>query len=383
MASESGSNKSGKNTRKKKPAAPEKKGQKGARKRSPSTAETSAESKKDSGQNSYTPVPRGGRKKQSAAQGQKKPKTAEKKTVPKAGRRPAAKADHYTESVHNTGRQGNENDPDEYLKKLRKDQGYMPIGDHLEALRWHLIRSIISVAVFSIVAFILYDFIYAVIIGPLLPVIENAESEHNLTVKVITTRLPELFIFQFKVTVYAGLILAIPFILFELWRFILPALDKTVRRVSNAVLAVSVILFWAGAGFARYLIWPIVVTYLITEWLPPDLSGQSGQVLRPEVHLTLSDYLSFFFAFHFAFGVAFQLPVVSFLLALTGILTTGFFLSTWRIAIVVIAFTSAILTPPDIVSMGAMMAPLTVLYIISGFIVFLVDRMRERKRLSE
>ena len=250
----------------------------------------------------------------------------------------------------------------------------MPVGDHLEELRWRLLRSIIYIFAFSIVVVIFYSFVWDFVMGPLAPIINEAPS-YNITGKVITTQLGDYFALKLKIMFLVGLILALPVILFEIWGFIIPALDKAFRKMGNGLLIGAILLFWGGVLTARYFIWPLVAKFLIYDWLPPPISlGASEQIIRPEVHLTINDYLSFFFGFHFGFGIAFELPIISMVLAAMGILRSRIYLQSWRVALVAIAVISAMLTPPDIFSMIAMMLPLTVLYCLSALLVFIVEK---------
>ncbi|GEM_PF-600710 len=262
----------------------------------------------------------------------------------------------------------------------KRKSGYMPIEDHLEELRWRIIRIALWVTVFSIASFFFYTEIWEFVMGPILPLIKNAEKNYNLVVKIVTNKLTDFFVIQIKTVVIVGAIASVPFILFELWGFVLPALRKTSRFWGNTLLISSVLLFWGGGLFARYSIWPLVTELLIYDWMPPGMllqTGETSRMIQPELLLTIDDYLSFFFSFHLAFGAAFQLPVVSVLLAMIGILKSAFFTTSWRFAVLVIAIASAVLTPPDVFSMIAMMIPMVILYIISGFLVFLIEKSRK------
>ncbi len=305
-----------------------------------------------------------------------------------------AKASAVLKKSHELQKQSAEESPEKSPEELEREQkrleirrqiekrksGYMPIEDHLEELRWRIIRIILWVTVFSIVSFFFYKEIWEFVMGPILPLINNAEKNYNMVVKIVTNKLTDFFVIQIKTVVIVGAIASVPFILFELWGFVLPALRKTSRFLGNALLISSVLLFWGGGLFARYTIWPLVTELLIYDWMPPGMllqTGETSRMIQPELLLTIDDYLNFFFSFHLAFGAAFQLPVVSVLLAMIGILKSAFFTASWRFAVLIIAIASAILTPPDVFSMIAMMIPMLILYIISGFLVFLIEKSRK------
>lgn len=265
---------------------------------------------------------------------------------------------------------------DDYIDKLRKQQGYMSTVDHLEELRWRIIRSLFWIFLFSALAFVFYAPLWKIIMSPILPLIE---ADEGIVVKMITTKLSDYVILQFKIALMAGFVLAIPAVLIELWGFVLPALKKIRRLWGNLLLFFSIVFFWGGAVLGRIFLWPMLTQFMIYDWSPPSMQ-LNNQLVRPEVHLVLGDYLSFFFSFHFFFGIIFQLPVVSVFLALLGILKFSFFRNGWRYTLVVIAVLSAMITPPDIASMGIMMLPLALLYIISMLLVLLIEKIKKRKQ---
>ncbi|MDH5717686.1 MAG: twin-arginine translocase subunit TatC [Spirochaetia bacterium] len=288
--------------------------------------------------------------------------------------------DDFSEEVKHEVQRKKES-ADEYLKRLRQEQGYMPVGDHLEELRVRIIRSIIFIVLFAVGSFFFYQYIWDFIMGPMTDISEEAKKR-NIIFKLIIIKLPENFMIQMKTYLFAGFLFALPFVLFEIWRYILPAIEKTSKIWGYFLLFFSVILFWAGMFTARYIVWPIVSYYLIFEWMLPVL-GAGHTILKPEIHLTVSDYLSFFFMFHVAFGLAFQLPIISIMLALMDLIHYHIFLKSWRGAIVAIAVLSAVLTPPDIISMLAMMLPLLFLYFISGLLVWLFEKKKRKQNLKK
>lgn len=258
-------------------------------------------------------------------------------------------------------------DPDAYIEKLRKEQGYMTLGDHLEELRSRLIRMLLWVVFFSVVAYFFFPQTWEFIMGPLKPLFEEA-NHRNLGVKLIATNLGDYFAVTLKIVILSGVIAALPMILYEIWKFLLPALERAGRIKGSVLLLFSVLLFWSGIYFSRYFVWPTVIQYLVFEWIPPV------EPVSSNLHLVLSDYLGFFLSFHFAFGVAFELPIISIILAMMGILTTEFFTSNWRFAVLVIAVLSALITPPDVFSMIALMLPMCALYTVSGILVYIVQK---------
>ncbi|HRP69195.1 MAG TPA: twin-arginine translocase subunit TatC [Turneriella sp.] len=263
------------------------------------------------------------------------------------------------------------------LNKLRRDQGFMPMSAHLEELRKRLFRSILWILGGAVVSYFFYTKVWDFLMGPVAQLILKSRLPDMPPVKIMTTRLGDNFAIEFKILLLAGFILAFPFIIFEVWRFITPALSASFRRKGSIVLLASVILFWCGVIFARLVTWGTVADFLIFQWLPPPVIISATEVIRPEVNLTVSDYLSFFTGFHLAFGLSFQLPVVSVLLGSLGIVSSGMYFRYWRHAIVVLCVFSIVIMPPDIFAMLTLMAPMLLLYFLSGFLVKFIERKQE------
>ena len=233
----------------------------------------------------------------------------------------------------------------------------MPFTEHLEEFRWRIIRSLIFASVMSIVCFSFYEAIWSYVMTPLSSLTVQAK-EKNIEVEIVTSKMQDDFLIQFKVAFTVGILLAVPYILFELWNFFLPALHSLAKKISFPILAASILLFWGGILFARVYIWPLVNQFFLFEWIPPPLPIGQGEYIYVKKYLNIPDYLSFFMSFHLAFGMAFQLPVICIILALMRLLDSSFFKNSWRTVVIVIALVSAMLTPADIISMIALMLPL-------------------------
>jgi sec-independent protein translocase protein TatC len=263
-----------------------------------------------------------------------------------------------------------------YHNQLKKQHRYMPVMDHFEELRWGIIRSAIWVVLCAAVSMIFYDQIFKFVINPIGHLIDAADKK-NIIVKLMVTRLSDYFVIQLKLSLVAGFLLAIPVIVYEILHFILPAIDKKFRKWSLVVLVISVFLFWGGIFSAWKFMWSTVIQFLVLGWTPPGIETLNG-LQMPEVHLTLADYLSFFFGFHMTFGIACQMPIISVLLTLAGVLTAKIYFSQWRVILLGIAIISAVITPPDVMSMLIMMVPLTFLYFISGMFVYIFQKKTKR-----
>ena len=277
-------------------------------------------------------------------------------------------------SKKNTRKTKKNNKPEDiYIQNLRKKQGYMPFTSHLEELRSRLIRAIFVLGFITSICFIYYDEIWVNVMSTMADIIEKGQKE-NIVIDLVTTHMQDEVLIQFKVALMIGLLLACPYLIFEFWSFVTPAINQTFKKWSNVVLIFAIFLFWSGILFCYKFIWPTMAEFLLFEWTPPPIVSTNGMLIYTKKYLTIPDYISSFFNFHFAFGLTFQIPVISVLLSFMGILNSAILLNNWRICIMLIAIISAIITPADWISMVLMMAPLIGLYLISILLVFIVER---------
>lgn len=259
------------------------------------------------------------------------------------------------------------------LKKLRREQGYMPMSEHLGELRTRLLRSLGWLVLFAFISYFFYDRVWSFIMGPVTELIKKSRLPGMPPVKIMTTRLGDNFAIEFKILLLAGFILSFPMVIFEIWRFVTPALSERIRRQGSAILISSVLLFWSGVVFARLVTWKTVADFLVFQWLPPAIEVTPGEFIRPEINLTIADYLSFFTGFHLAFGLSFQLPIVSVILGSLGIITSSLFFRFWRHAVVLLCIFSIVVMPPDVFAMLSLMLPMLILYFLSAFLVRLFE----------
>ncbi|HPE77292.1 MAG TPA: twin-arginine translocase subunit TatC [Draconibacterium sp.] len=272
-------------------------------------------------------------------------------------------------------------------RKKKTPQAEMSFLEHLEELRWHIIRSVVLVAVFAVAAFIMKDFIFnEIIFKPKMPefwsnrmmaklgeyVGSDALNINQHPLKLVSLKMADQFMLHFMVAIVLGLILAAPFIFFEIWRFIKPALyDKERKHASGAVFFTS-LLFMIGILFGYFIIVPLSIDFLTTYSVSPEVENQ----------INMRSYIGTVTSITFASGFIFLLPIFSFFLSKVGILTPKFMKSYRRHAYVVMFLVSAIITPPDVFSQIMVAIPLVVLYEISIFISKIVVKKRE-KRLNE
>jgi sec-independent protein translocase protein TatC len=266
-------------------------------------------------------------------------------------------------------------------------QAEMSFLEHLEELRWHIIRSVSLIVIFAIVAFIMKDFIFnEVIFKPKMPEFWTNRMMAKLgelvgtdvlkinqnPLKLISLKMSDQFMLHFMVAIIVGLIAASPFIFYEIWRFIKPALyDKERKHASGAVFFTSV-LFLIGILFGYFLIVPLSIDFLTTYSVSPEVENQ----------INMRSYISTVTSITFASGIIFLLPIFSFFLSKVGILTPQFMRTYRKHSYVVMLLLSAIITPPDVFSQIMVAIPLIFLYEISIFISKVVVKKRE-KSLNE
>jgi sec-independent protein translocase protein TatC len=219
----------------------------------------------------------------------------------------------------------------------------MPLMGHLGELRKRLTRVAIAVVVCVIGAFIAKDWVFTLLLRPL-----KNTSVNELTTLGVT----EAFMSVLKVSIYAGLIIALPYILYEFWAFVMPALYENEKKSTIPYVVFTTVLFVAGVAFGYFVVLPVGLTFMIGYG--GDLFNQLLQAER---------YISFVSMFLLAFGVVFELPLVMMLLAWAGIIDHIKMRKVRKYAILVMAVVAMVFTPSqDPVSMALMLGPLIILY---------------------
>ena len=228
----------------------------------------------------------------------------------------------------------------------KKNNFSVPFLDHLEDLRWRLLKAVISLIVAAGGCFYFADQILTFIIKPL--------GDTQLFVTEVTGS----FYAYLKISLIAGVMAALPLIFYQLWSFISPGLYREEKIYVLPLVAASTLLFIGGAAFCYYLILPIALSFLI---------GYSGDLLSPII--TVGSYISFTGMLLLAFGFGFEIPVIAYFLGKVGIITTRTLIKGRRYAVVFIIILAAILTPPDFTTQILLAVPLYILYEISIVIV--------------
>jgi len=242
---------------------------------------------------------------------------------------------------------------------LPPDDKEMTLVEHLLELRDRLTKAVLAVIVLFLALFPFANDLYLIIAEPLMRYLPEGTS-------MIATGVASPFLTPFKLSLVLALYLAMPVILYQLWAFIAPGLYEHEKRLVGPLLFSSVFLFYAGGLFAYYVVFPLVFQFL-THTAP------EGVTIATDISL----YLDFVIKMFFAFGVAFEVPIATVLLILTG-MTTPEKLAHIRPYIIVAAFViGMLLTPPDVISQTLLAVPMWLLYELGVWIGALIVRRRK------
>ncbi len=270
----------------------------------------------------------------------------------------------------------------------KKNEGEMSFLQHLEVLRWHLVRSFTAILFFAIVCFLGKNILFDVIIfGPKDPDfityqlfcqftralgVKEVFCLEEMPFQILNTKMAGQFSTHIWVSFIAGFILAFPYILWELWRFVSPGLYESERKYSRVILFFGAILFLLGVLFGYYVIVPLSIQFL------------GGYNISNEItnFIDLLSYISTVATVTLSTGLVFELPIIVYFLARLGILTPQWMKKYRRHAFVVILILSAIITPPDISSQVLVTIPIVVLYEVSIKICARVIRRQQKQELT-
>jgi len=219
-----------------------------------------------------------------------------------------------------------------------------PLVAHLTELRDRLLRSILAVLLVFCALFSFANEIYSFVSQPLRALLPEGST-------MIATEVASPFLTPFKLTLVASIFIAIPYVLYQVWSFIAPGMYKHEKRLAFPLLASSVVLFYAGAAFAYYVVFPLVFGFF-TSVGPSDVT----------IMTDINRYLDFVLKLFLAFGLAFEIPIAAVIMIRTG-MTTADDLARKRPYIVVGCFIMGmLLTPPDIISQSLLAIPMWILF---------------------
>ncbi len=235
-----------------------------------------------------------------------------------------------------------------------------PLVAHLTELRDKLLRSIVAVLIVFIGLFAFANEIYAFVSEPLRALLPEGTT-------MIATEVASPFLTPFKLTLVAAIFLAIPYVLYQVWSFIAPGMYRQEKRLAIPLLISSIALFYAGAAFAYYVVFPLIFAFF-TSVGPEDVT----------IMTDINSYLNFVLKLFFAFGIAFEIPIAAVLMIWSG-LTTPEALAKKRAYIIVGCFVfGMLLTPPDIISQALLAIPMWLLFEVGIFFGRFVEKNKNR-----
>ena len=262
----------------------------------------------------------------------------------------------------------------------------MSFLDHLEELRWHLIRAVLAVVVAGGIAFLLKGFIFDILLfGPskgdffsydmlcrmsTFIGIDGGFCFEELPFKIQSRTMGGQFSAHVWTSITAGFIIAFPYVIYEFWKFVAPAMHSDERKYAKGFIFVTSLLFFLGVLFGYYVVTPLSINFLGKY--------QVSDIVLNE--FDLSSYISLVRASVLASGLIFELPVVIYFLTKVGVVTPQFLKTYRKYALVIVLILSAVITPPDIVSQIIVAIPVLILYEVSIIISkFMYKKEKEEK----
>ena len=275
---------------------------------------------------------------------------------------------------------------DQYREE-EEDEG-MSFLDHLEQLRWHLLRSVAAILIFTVAAFLAKSIVFGkVILGPsridfftyqMLCRVADALSTpvlciDNLPFTIQSRQMTGQFSMHLTSSVVVGLIASFPYLFWEVWRFISPGLYSKERQAARGAVFFVSLLFFAGAAFGYFILAPLSINFLSNYQLDPSILNE----------FDITSYVTTLTMLVLASAIMFQLPVVIYFLSMSGLVTAAMLRAYRRHAIVVILILAAVITPPDVISQILIAMPILVLYEAGIQIAKRLERKRAKQELEE
>lgn len=270
----------------------------------------------------------------------------------------------------------------------KKKEEEMSFLDHLEELRWHLIRSVLAIVIIAILAFIYKNIIFDnIILAPKSPDfwtnrffcrLADYFGTESLCInqkpfEIISMKMAGQFNMHIWVSLVVGLVAAFPYVFYQFWSFVAPALHSRERKYARGAVFFSSSLFLMGVMFGYFMIVPLTIHFLGTYSVSAEVANR----------INLISYISTISSVVIASGAVFELPVVIYFLTKIGIVTPEFLKKYRKHSIVIIFILSAIITPPDIFSQTLVAIPLIILYEVSILISKRIVRLRKKKETEE
>ncbi len=266
----------------------------------------------------------------------------------------------------------------------KKNQDEMSFLEHLEVLRWHILRAFLAIFLAAIIAFVFKNIIFdRIILAPKSPDFPTNVflcdlgkvtgvlklCINTLPLEIISIKMAGQFTMHILVSLLAGLVVAFPYVFYEFWSFVVPALHSKEKKHARGAVFYSSFLFLTGVSFGYFIISPLTVHFLGSYSVSQEVTNQ----------INLISYVSTLTSVVLASGVIFELPVLAFFLTKAGLITPDFMRKYRRHSLVVILALSAIITPPDVFSQILVAVPLIILYEVGIFISRRIVKRQERE----
>ncbi len=242
------------------------------------------------------------------------------------------------------------------------DQEHSPnqsLVEHLVELRFRLIRSAWAILVGVLVCYHYSDLLFNIIREPIAPYLPSGG--------LVFTAPADKFIAHLKISFFGGVLLTCPIWIYQIWRFVAPALYAKEKKFSLGFIFAGTSLFISGVVFVYFAVFPMAFKFLM---------GYGGDVDKPMI--TIDQYISFFVTTTLMFGLAFEMPLVIVILGMMDIVTAQFLRAQRRFAVVIMAVVTAIITPPDLLSMLMMLGPMVLLFEIAILFVALFEKRKAK-----
>jgi sec-independent protein translocase protein TatC len=252
-------------------------------------------------------------------------------------------------------------DPFDPADELEEPEGKMSFLEHLDELRKRILISVGALIVGFLVALLFIDQIFAFIMEPLQTPLNGGQ--------LIYTEPTEAFMLYMKMAALAGLLMAAPIVIWQVWLFVAPGLYAHEKRYAIPFVLFATVFFISGALFSHYMVFPWAWRFFASF-----SEGKDFLVFTPKIAPAFALYVKMMLAF----GLIFQMPTLVFFLARMGLVTAGFLIRHTKYAILIIFIVAAVLTPgPDVVSQSLMAGPMFALYLISIGIAWLFQRKKK------
>jgi sec-independent protein translocase protein TatC len=268
---------------------------------------------------------------------------------------------------------------------MAKNVNEMSFLDHLEELRWHLIRATLSIVIIGTIAFIFSRSLFKLIIfapldmsfptysflckaGQLINV-ETSFCNDTLPMIIQNRTMAGQFSADIWTSILAGFIISFPYVIYQLWKFISPGLLSEERKYSKGFIILSSLLFFLGVLFGYYIVTPLSINFLANYSISDVVDNQ----------IDISSYIALVRSAALASGLVFELPIIIYFLTKVGLVTPEILRKYRKYALVIVLILSAIITPPDIASQVIVAIPILILYQVSIYISKVVVRNQKKK----